>query len=233
MKTPTDKKNLLIALAAVAFVALEIALVHFADRPIALYTHVLDKTHHGLIDFFRTYTNLGKSTWYLIVCGVVTIFAAFLSRAKDMSPPLRRLTGYLGIRAMFVFATIALSGIVADLLKMTIGRARPIELLTQGIYGFTPFTLAGFRWNSMPSGHSTTAFALAFSLAVLFPRLRIVWLAFGLFLGLSRIMVDAHYLSDVLAGALLGWLTVRLFLKYGMFHVERVIFPIDRLPPRQ
>jgi membrane-associated phospholipid phosphatase len=79
----------------------------------------------------------------------------------------------------------------------------------------------------MPSGHTTTAFALAFSLSFLYPRLRPLWFAYALVLAASRVMVDAHYLSDVCAGALLGWLTVWVFTKYGMIHVWKVIFPID------
>ncbi len=59
----------------------------------------------------------------------------------------------------------------------------------------------------MPSGHSTTGFAVAFSLMVLFPRARWPLLAFAGMIGLSRIMVNAHFLSDVVAGAAVGWIT--------------------------
>ncbi|MDE1901417.1 MAG: phosphatase PAP2 family protein [Alphaproteobacteria bacterium] len=209
------------------FLLIETALMLFADRPIALWAHGLDTTHHALIDFFRHITNFGKSTWYLWLCGIATILCGFLSRAQSAPPFARRLCAYIGSRALFVFLTIAVSGIVADIFKPIIGRARPVELLRDNLYGFHFFTTAGFAWNSMPSGHTTTAFALGFSLCALYPRLRPLWLAIAVTLGLSRVMVDAHYVSDVCAGAVLGSLTVRVFLAYRKLQPWRVIFPID------
>ena len=85
----------------------------------------------------------------------------------------------------------------------------------------------------MPSGHTTTAFALAFSLSTLYSRLRPLWFAYALVLATSRVMVDAHYLSDVVAGAMLGFLTVHLFTKYGIIQSWKVIFPIDRCGCKQ
>jgi undecaprenyl-diphosphatase len=216
-----------------AFFLCECFFFLYVDRPLAAYTKSLDTTHHALIDFFRSITDYGKSIWYLVPCGITTVFCAFLSRGNDIKPRYRRLFGYIGIRTAFVFATIGLSGIVADIIKPIAGRARPTLWLNHSIFGFDPFTSAGFLWNGMPSGHSTSAFALACSLSLLYPRARVLWFAFGLLIAASRIMVDAHYLSDVCAGAMLGWLTVSLFHKHGMVLVSKVIFPIDKLPAKK
>jgi membrane-associated phospholipid phosphatase len=223
-------KKAKIATAVIAFILIQCGLFFFADRPVAEFTHALDTTHPQLINFFRAITDYGKSKWYLWPCGISTLFCAFLVRGKDVPTRYRRLFAYVGVRALFLFVTIALSGIVADIIKPIVGRARPALLLRDGVYGFKPFT-AGFIWNGMPSGHATTAFALACSLTIFYPRLRAFWIALALLLAASRVMVDAHYLSDVLAGGLLGWLTVHFFFKYGMFHVYRVIFPIDGQTP--
>jgi undecaprenyl-diphosphatase len=208
------------------FLLLEIALFFYADRPLAEYAKGLDETAHGSIEFFRRITDLGKGCWYLWPCGIGTVFCAFLSRGTDVKPPFRRLFGYIGVRAFFLFATIGLSGITADLIKPLAGRARPLLWLRDGVYGFEPFHFSSL-WNGMPSGHATTVFALAFSLARLYPRGRIIWFLYAFSISLSRVMVDAHYLSDVCAGMALGWLTVRLFSKYGMSPLCKVIFPID------
>jgi membrane-associated phospholipid phosphatase len=82
----------------------------------------------------------------------------------------------------------------------------------------------------MPSGHSATAFSLAFCLSKLYPRGRVLWFSFALLLASSRIMVDAHYLSDVFAGAALGWLIAKLFSQYGISPLTSIIFPIDTRP---
>jgi undecaprenyl-diphosphatase len=220
------KTSGLVAAAICGFALLEYALFLWADRPLAFYIFGLQTTQPGLIGFFQSITDLGKAQWYLWPCGLATIFCGFLTRGKDVPQRYRRLCAYVTVRSFFLFGTIALSGIAADIVKPIVGRARPWLLLHKNIYGFAPFT-ASAVWNGMPSGHTTTAVALAFSLSTLYPRLRVLWFAYALVLGVSRIMVDAHYLSDVIAGAMLGWLTVHLFVRYGMIHVWRVIFPID------
>jgi membrane-associated phospholipid phosphatase len=231
---PKQKRQRILAFAgmAVGFFIFEGALFLYADKYVAAYAGALDETSHGLIEFFRNITDLGKGVWYLWPCGIATIFCAFLSRGGNVPSPYRRLFGYVGMRAFFLFATIGISGIVADIIKPIAGRARPLLWFRDNIYGFDPFTSLGFAWNSMPSGHATTAFALAFSLAILYPRGRIVWYSYALLLSLSRVMVNAHYLSDVCSGAALGGVTVWLFTIYGMRPLSKVIFPIDNSPAK-
>ena len=56
----------------------------------------------------------------------------------------------------------------------------------------------------MPSGHATTAFAAAVAVALLWPRLRVPMLIYAFLIAASRVVLDAHYVSDVLAGAAVG-----------------------------
>ncbi|MFA4993899.1 MAG: phosphatase PAP2 family protein [Bdellovibrionales bacterium] len=220
----TPKKGIAIAF---VFLIFEATLFLFVDKPLAEYMRALDETSRSLIDFFRAITDFGKGAWYLWPCGLATLFCAFLSRGSDVPVRYRRLSGYIGVRAFFLFATIGISGIVANIIKPLAGRARPLLWLRDGLYGFEPFTMLNSLWNGMPSGHSTTAFALAFSLAFLYPRGRIIWFSYAFLLSLSRIMVNAHYLSDICAGAMLAWLTVGLFKRHGMGLLSKIIFPID------
>ena len=57
---------------------------------------------------------------------------------------------------------------------------------------------------SFPSGHTITAFAVALSLADFYPSLSIGLLFCAGSIALSRILLGMHFLSDVLAGALIG-----------------------------
>jgi undecaprenyl-diphosphatase len=63
---------------------------------------------------------------------------------------------------------------------------------------------------SMPSGHATIAFAIAAALLLALPELRRRWwcvaglLAWAALTAASRVVLGVHYLTDVLAGALLG-----------------------------
>lgn len=75
-----------------------------------------------------------------------------------------------------------------------------------------PRTLAPHCWTtllppdkfSFPSGHTTTAFAVAASLGVFYPGVLPGLLFCAASVALSRILLGMHFLSDVLAGAALG-----------------------------
>ena len=57
---------------------------------------------------------------------------------------------------------------------------------------------------SFPSGHSTTAGALAAILAVLWPSARIPFFIAGAWIASTRFVIGAHFLSDVIAGFIFG-----------------------------
>jgi len=61
-------------------------------------------------------------------------------------------------------------------------------------------------YNGFPSGHAATAFAMAAAIVAWAPPRRRAWiLAVASGVGISRIVLNAHYLSDVLGGGLFGW----------------------------
>jgi undecaprenyl-diphosphatase len=69
---------------------------------------------------------------------------------------------------------------------------------------------------SFPSGHTITAFAIAIPLAACYPAVEIPLLVVAVSIALSRIMLGMHYLSDVVAGAILGSTIGILF--FHVFH---------------
>lgn len=97
-----------------------------------------------------------------------------------------------------------LSGAAAELLKLVIGRERP---LPDGSYRFKSF-FYGFVDGSnlgMPSSHAAVAFGGAFMLARLFPGLRVVALLLAIGCGVTRMWMGAHFATDVYAAAGLGY----------------------------
>jgi undecaprenyl-diphosphatase len=126
-------------------------------------------------------------------------------------------------RLSFVFAAIALPGLVATIAKRLIGRARP------SVGGHVdPFLYLPFSWSpdyaSLPSGHATNVFAALIAFGLLWPRLRGAMLAYALMIGTSRIIVLAHHPSDVLAGALAG--SVGALLVRDYFAARRLGFAV-------
>jgi undecaprenyl-diphosphatase len=99
--------------------------------------------------------------------------------------------------AAFVTA-IALSELLIGLLKGIYGRARP------------PASLVATTGASFPSGHAIAASVTAVAaVIVLVPAGRRAWwavaaVAFSVLMGLSRAYLGAHWLSDAVAGTLLG-----------------------------
>ena len=67
---------------------------------------------------------------------------------------------------------------------------------------------------SFPSGHSITAFAVAMSIGLFYPELQGCLLAAAFLIAGSRIILGMHFLSDVLAGSVIG-----VLLGVASFHI--------------
>ncbi|HSE94930.1 MAG TPA: phosphatase PAP2 family protein [Methylomirabilota bacterium] len=114
-------------------------------------------------------------------------------------------------------AGLALGGLTVQVVKYVVCRARP--RLVEG-WGVGPSTrpddsaaIGFFHWpclgrrnlNSFPSGHATTAFTVAVALTAVAPGRRRLWLGVASGIGVSRVALNAHFLSDVVGGGLIGW----------------------------
>lgn len=109
-------------------------------------------------------------------------------------------------RGWLVFWSPVLAGVLAEVLKIVVRRERPA--LNDGAYGFRPWderTWSGAGL-AFPSSHAAVAFGGAFMLARVFPRARWVGIVLAIGCGVTRIVARAHFVSDVVFAAGLGWL---------------------------
>jgi len=130
-------------------------------------------------------------------------------------------------RRQAVFFTVCWAGcnLAGTLLKFLCGRYRPKMWISQGLYGFHGFGTS-HAVSSFPSGHVLDAAAVVSALWILWPRSRPWGVAWVLAMGIARIVVRAHYVSDVLAGALLSFLCV-YFINKRFYPEQDGNFSID------
>lgn len=107
--------------------------------------------------------------------------------------------------ALKIVAAILFTAVIVLIIKFTIRRQRPAGEWGAMYRNADP--------HSFPSGHAARMFLLAFLMFALGP----LWLAWMLILwaplvALARVAMGVHYLSDVLAGALLGVILAAVFL---------------------
>jgi undecaprenyl-diphosphatase len=131
--------------------------------------------------------------------------------------------------AVFLRASLAGLGAVLDglFLSLLFFRSRPFVTLPEvNLLIDPPLTI-----KSLPSDHTTVAFALAVSVFILHRRIGAVLLACAFGVGLGRILVGVHYPLDVLTGALLGslWALVVALIARHMRDVDWVTKQLDKI----
>jgi membrane-associated phospholipid phosphatase len=121
-----------------------------------------------------------------------------------------------GWRVLVSLAASSLgAGLLVDGLKLLVARTRPsasgeITTALATFVGWLPVwqthdpTLRGHSIQSFPSAHAATAAGLASALGMLYPRGRWLFAGFAFMAMLQRVDAQAHYCSDVLAGAAVG-----------------------------
>ena len=123
-----------------------------------------------------------------------------------------------GWRAMLFVLGACLASGINGLIKWLVGRHRPYTWLHEPHEQLRAFEFVPLRggWEgllvsrnlSFPSGHAALAFALATSLAMLWPRGKVLFFGLATVTAFERVWENAHYLSEAVFGAGLGSLVV-------------------------
>jgi membrane-associated phospholipid phosphatase len=172
------------------------------------------------LDLMGQITEYGDSAWILYPSGALTLFSALVGIA--LPKRLLKLVCFeqAGLFA-FIFLGVGLPSITATLLKGLIGRARPMHFDDAGLFSFGT-NWGNWEFQSFPSGHATTAFALAAVLGFISARWFVPAIIFAVLIATSRVALGMHYPSDVFAGAVLGLLGA--YFVRMIFAQWRVVF---------
>ena len=171
----------------------------------------------------RIVTDFGKDEYVLAVLGGLLIAVAIA--APVLRGIQRSLLLGLGTRLQFIFLAVAVSNLVTEVLKYCVGRGRPFVGGEANAFHFSHFA-GNPAYYSFPSGHATTAFALAFAVSVIWPKARLAMAVYAIVIAASRLVLVAHHPSDVVAGALVG-IVGAMFVRYW-FAARRLGFAIQR-----
>ena len=209
-----------ITLAVIRFLAV------YLDRPIAW---AMLGVPPWLTDLAEWMTRFGRGDLYLVPLAVVLLLLLFASRvlAGERRRAAARFCAWV---TLFVGLSVALSGLLNDVIKLIVGRPRP----TTGPLENQPFTF-DYAYQSFPSGHTAVAFGLALSLGLLWPRWRLPLLVFAFAVAASRVILHSHYPADVLGGALVAWMTVTWLTSFLadrniVFRRDSAGRPVPRFP---
>jgi membrane-associated phospholipid phosphatase len=215
-----------------ALVTVNLILIAFflLDAPVGSYAA---HTPNILKPVGQAITDFGSSGWILFASALLFFEALAVTRLASTFKA-RFHAMYVSHLAAFMFISVAASGLAANLLKRAIGRARPGLYEEWGAFSLHPFAHSS-RFESFPSGHATTVGAILMVFALLAPRYRVVFMISALWLGLSRVIVAAHYPSDVVAGLSFGgWCSLLVaiaFSRYGLlFRQAQDGWPLLKRP---
>ncbi|MFC4892525.1 phosphatase PAP2 family protein [Pseudofrancisella aestuarii] len=164
--------------------------------------------------FFKKITDFGKAAWIIITC-VIIIICRLFTDTERLEERTSNLMNTSTLYASFILVSVSISGIIGQIIKSIIGRARPSLFEQYGSAYFHHFNFFDAPFASMPSGHSTTIGSLFVCLFFIFPRFKYLWIVLAIFFAASRIFVRAHYPSDVIFGLALGSYT-SIYLYYWL-----------------
>jgi undecaprenyl-diphosphatase len=159
-----------------------------ADRWVAVGVNALVAPHPALVAVLVVVTGLGATPTATVVLGTLVVALLIRRRAR---------------LAVYVAVTAIGGAALSPTLKVLVGRLRPV----------VPEPVAGAGGFSFPSGHATTVtIIVGVVLLVLLPAVparrqravTVTGVCVVVLVGLTRVALGVHFVSDVVAGWMLG-----------------------------
>ncbi len=206
------------AVIAAGFAAATVAMFP-ADKYIARHVQNPSSSRNRFVD------RSAKSLEFLTSPGAYIVGPALYAYGRIANHPGIEDLGWHGTEA------VILGSAITGALKVALGRSRPYVSNDTNPHDFNFFKGTSSTRQSFPSGHTTTAFAVASSVTSEVKRMwpQYTWYAAPVMyggatlVGLSRMYHDQHWASDVVLGAAVGTFSGLKVVRYSHSHPDNVI----------
>jgi membrane-associated phospholipid phosphatase len=190
------------------------------DEAVLFYYNPMRIAMDPIVIWSKWLTSNGMAT-------ITILFVVYLLASKMIKSLDAPLTVYL-----YTICSFAVSGIAGDLLKEVLARPRPAA-----VYGSEILVLSQAATPAIPSGHATKSIALILPFILLVSNSKdlhkVIKIVIGLIAGgvcFSRIVLGAHYVSDVLAGIGMALIGLPLSMMFANMLLRKM--KQEQLPKR-
>jgi membrane-associated phospholipid phosphatase len=171
----------------------------FIDEPIQ---NSMSNNRNDYLDNFTKYSNYGGSKKIVLPVNALLMGSGYLFNDENLKTT-----------SWNAFKSIGAAALATELLKLSFSRARPYK--DKGPYHFAPIAWQNNSYKSLPSGHTSLAFAFITPYAEEYSR----WLyVIPVSVAFSRVYKNDHWTSDVVLGSIIGF-TAGYFFHYKDRHV--------------
>lgn len=173
--------------------------------------------------YSREITNIGYSIHYFLLALLCLLFSKFIYPRSNYFQS--KISIYRNDRllkwSIFSMKSFFLIGVGLNILKYIIGRLRPHASPDFENMNFEMFNFHS-HWHSFPSGHSQVLFTAATLALLIWPKFRYLFLFLAGLLAMTRITIHQHFLSDMIAGALIGHLATLWLYFYWPHRIDSI-----------
>ncbi len=162
-----------------------------------------------LKEFFSEITKLGSSAWYFFITIIGFVIFYINNKLQIIKTKSTKNLSNFFISSFFYILTV---GIITQIIKHVMGRPRPNHTDFEDVFNFKYFSMES-NFHSFPSGHSSTIFIVCFILISILPKLKYFFYFLASVVAFSRVIVSAHFFTDIVAGAILALILFKILNK--------------------
>jgi lipid A 4'-phosphatase len=196
-----------------------------------IYEKIVDQNNFlnniFLKKFFIDITKIGDSVWVFLFSFLVYVLCYFFK--NKLIKNYRDIYNKVRLGSLFLFTAILVTGLITQIIKHVVGRPRPNHSLMQKSFEFDFFNLNS-AFHSFPSGHTSTIFVVALFLSIFTPKIKYYYLFFASLIAFSRVVVSAHFFTDLLGGVVVAFIGFKITLViFNKLKIKQSLSSIKKL----